>query len=65
MPKETIDPMEPVLFTNLSEKLIGKSKPSEFIKMMEIVATDYYLHLKRQPQYNTVKKIIINSVRWN
>ena len=63
--KETTDVLEPILFTNLSERLCGNAKPSEFIKLMGYVALDYSLDIRKQYHFDVCKKIIINSIKYN
>ena len=65
MKQETIDTMEPILFTNLNEKLCGNARPSEFIKLMKFVACDYSLDIRREYHFQVCKKIIINSIKYN
>lgn len=62
---ETIEVLEPILFTNLSERLAGNAKPSEFIKLMKFIAIDYSLDIRKQYHFDICKKIIINSIRYN
>lgn len=60
-----IDTVEPILFTKLSTELIDKAKPSEFHKIMNLVASEYGLVMKREKDYKTIKRIIINQIKYN
>lgn len=62
---ETIEVLEPILFTNLTERLAGNAKPSEFIKLMKFVAVEWNLDIRKEYHFNICKKIIINSIKWN
>ena len=65
MKAETTDVMETVLFTKISTEMIDKAKPSEFHKIMDVVASEYNLIMKREKDYKTIKRIIINSIKNN
>jgi hypothetical protein len=63
--KETVDTLEPVLFTNLSEQLVMKARPSEVIKMVDVVCSEWGLQVKRNKDFNLALKILINQVKNN
>ncbi len=48
----------------LSTRLCGQSKAGEFIKIMKIAANEWNLDIKYQTNFNTVKRIVLNSVKW-
>ena len=63
--KETIEVMEPVLFTKISSSEIGKSKPSEIIPLLHVIASEWGLKANRVKHFNIVKRILINSIKNN
>jgi len=63
--KETIEPMETILFTTLSEQLLADSYVSTIMYMFEVVAYQNLLNLNNRQDYNKARKIIYNSVKQN
>ena len=63
--KETIEPMEAILFTTLSEQLLADSYASTIMYMFEVVAYQNLLNLNNRDDYNKARKIMYNSVKQN
>ena len=63
--KETIEPMETILFTTLSEQLLADSYVSTIMHMFEVVAYQNLLNLNNRQDYNKARKIMYNSVKQN
>lgn len=63
--KETIEPMETILFTTLSEQLLADSYVSTIMYMFEVVAYQNLLNLNNRQDYNKARKIMYNSVKQN
>lgn len=53
------------LFTKLSTEKIDKAKPSEIIKFLDIICTDWDLSIKNQKHYDIALIILKNSINKN
>ena len=56
---------ESALFTKLNEAQISKANPSEIIKFLDIICTDWDLDIKNQKHYDIALKILKNSINNN
>ena len=56
---------ESALFTKYSSQLIDKANPSEIIKFLDIICTDWELDIKNQKHYDIALKILKNSINNN
>lgn len=70
MVQETIDPkipgvMETVLFTGLNVQMVNNSRPSDLKDIVRFVAADYGLNPCFAKQFKSIKRIIINCVKYN
>lgn len=62
---ETIDTLEPILFTELSAQLVNQAKVSQLLPIMRVVASDLDLNINIERDFRIVKRIIINSIKQN
>ncbi len=63
--KETTDTLEPVLFTNLTERTIMQSKPSDLMKLIDFIGCEYNLTVKYNHDFKLALKILIHSAKNN
>ena len=63
--KETVQPMEAILFTDLALRPINQSKVSEIKPYLDFIATENNLKLNRLKEFNQAVKILCKSVMWN
>lgn len=61
--KETVDTMENVLFTNIYENIIGKSKVSEVLPYLNWVSSENHIDLKKK--FNKGRNLLVKSVMCN
>lgn len=59
---ETVEVLETVLFTKLTEQSVGKSKVKEIEAPIKFIEFAWGLNLSRNTQFKTIKKILVNSV---
>lgn len=62
---ETVEVLETVLFTKLTEQSVGKSKVKQIEAPIKFVEFVWGLNLSRNTQIKTIKKIIVESVKSN
>jgi hypothetical protein len=62
---ETINTMEPVLFTTISEDEIYKAPASEVIKFIAYICATHDLNVKMQSDYKKATEILIKSIKYN
>lgn len=62
---ETVEVLETVLFTKLTEQSVGKSKIKQIEAPIKFVEFVWGLNLSRNTQFKTIKKIIVESVKSN
>jgi hypothetical protein len=59
---ETVEVLETVLFTKLTEQSVGKSKMKQIEAPVKFIEFVWGLNLSKNNQIKTIKKIIVNSV---
>lgn len=57
--------MDPSLFTDIVSKQVGRSKPSEIIPLINIIASEWGLNCNKLKHFTIAKRILINSVKNN
>ena len=62
---ETIQVLEPVLFTKLSEEKVYQDKPSYIHILVGLIAIDMDLKLKIQSDYEKALAELIKQVKYN
>jgi len=62
---ETVEVLETVLFTKLTEQSVGKSKVKQIEAPIKFIEFVWGLNLSRNTQIKTIKKIIVESVKSN
>lgn len=60
--KETVETLETVLFTKITEQSVGKSKITDIETPVKFIEFVWGLNLSRNTQIKTIKKILVNSV---
>lgn len=65
MNQETIDPMEAVLFTKITEWAVRQSKVGALAPCIKAVSAEYGLNPNKKHHFAIIKKIIIRSAKWN
>lgn len=63
--KETVEVLETVLFTKVVEQSIGKSTITNLETPIRFIEFAWGLNITRNNQFRTVKRILINSVKFN
>ena len=58
-----IETLETVLFTDISVKEIGRSKPSDILPILHLISKNWGLN--KHSQGKIIKRILINSVKYN
>ena len=61
----TTDVLENVLFTKISEKMIGDARPSQLSEVLSFIEADWGLNLKRSKHFYIARKILIKSAKNN
>lgn len=65
-PTETIIPMETVLFTDLSSKMVQTSKMNcEMILILNYIGEEFGLNYWKDNHCIIINRILINMVKWN
>lgn len=62
---KSIDILEPVLITDVSEQGVGKQKPSEVIDLMYMLPNYHQLTLKNQFDFEKAEYLIKKSIKEN
>lgn len=65
MRPETIEPMEAVLFTKISEWTVRQSKLGSLAPCIKMISMEYGLNPSKKHHFCIIKKIIIRSAQWN
>jgi len=61
----TTEVLENVIFTSIPAQIIGKSKPSEIIPLLNVICSEWGLKANRVKHFNIAKRILINSIKNN
>lgn len=62
---ETIEVMEPVLFTSISEQLLKKSKVKEIMPILRHIGSEWDLNINKVKHFKVANRILVNSIKWN
>lgn len=62
---ETVETMEPILFTNIVEREFMQNKPSYIIPVMKVVGSEWGLNISKKNHYEIARKIVLNSIKNN